>query len=174
MAQDFILGNQRGCRILGHHETRIDSGLPHEQRRQTVLSLQEKVRPPFGNAGKFSQGECCVIQDESQRLAVKVSSADNVPIGEHQRIIGHRIDFRFHHIDRVLQGIATGSVDLGNAPKTVGILYLPAIPVRFEDLAVAEKTADVVGYLSGTRVGSYFAQTAIKRLDAPLDRLLLG
>ena len=86
------------------------------------------------------------VGSQGDRLGVEVAARQHLAgVGEHERVVGRRIHLPFDDAGDERQGVAEGAVDLRHAADAVGVLHLPAIGVRRDDLAAFEQPADVGG-----------------------------
>ena len=70
------------------------------------------------------------------RLAVEVAVREHLaPVGEHQRVVGGRVDLDRDHAGGVGGGVAHRAVHLRRAAQRVGVLDAAAPAVRLDDLA---------------------------------------
>ena len=94
MGQQLVLRHQRGGRVLRHHEARVDARALHQQPGQPVVSLQQQVGAAFADRAQLGQRDGGQIEGDRHWLAVKIAAGNDVPVGKHQGIVGHGVDFR--------------------------------------------------------------------------------
>ena len=80
MRQHFVFADQRCGGDLRHHESGIQPRAGSQKWRQTFVQsrVYQALQPALGDARQRAEGDAQKIQNEGQRLAMKISAGDDV------------------------------------------------------------------------------------------------
>ena len=82
----LVLAHHAGCRILRDHKAGIQSGIGNQKFRQAPKAHDQLRDTAFGNISQLSQRNCKEIVGDRQRLAVEITSGDDlVLVGKDRR-----------------------------------------------------------------------------------------
>ena len=149
MRQPFIFAGQRRRRDLRHHKAGVDARIGRKKWRQAFI--QRRVYQPLNaslrNSRQRAQRNGHVIQGKGQRLAMKITTGNNVAFAvalyKHQRIIDRRVHLNFKCPSAKCQRIAHCAVDLRNAAQRICVLHSPALAMGFANLAALEHLSQI-------------------------------
>ena len=103
---------------MRNHETGVETGVLHQEGRQTAFACNQLINTAFGDVAQLGHGDGEEVEHQGQRLAVEVAGRHHdILIGEHRGVVGHGVDFGFHHILYMLDGILAGAVHLRDATE---------------------------------------------------------
>lgn len=148
VALHLVLRHERRRDVLGNHKTRVEATGINQEWLESLgqIRVDEALRAPLGNACNLRQGDGEEIQLERKRLAMEVPLADNLTVGEDERVVGRGVDFDLQHGSRLLDYVAARAQNLGDATQRIGILHAVATLVAMHDSRILCQGPDVGGH----------------------------
>ena len=168
--EGLVLVHDGGGSVLRDHEAGVESGVLHEEGRQSALAANQLIDTAFGDVAEFRHGDGEEVQDQCQRLTVEVARADDdILVWEHRRVVGDGVDFGFHHVLHVLDSVFGRTVYLRHATEGVRILHV--FLVLGDNLRTLKQLRDMGsrGDLSGVR--AHEMHEHVEWLDAAVESL---
>jgi hypothetical protein len=109
---------------------------------------------------------------ESERLAVEIASAHDVPVVEDERVVRHAVQIHLDDLRRVLDRVAAGAVHLGHAAEAVRVLHLAAVLVALHHGVFAvEEAADVCRDRLLSRLRAHVMDARVEGPERPANRV---
>jgi len=135
MGQNLVFGYERGRRVLGYHEARIDAARWHQEGRQIAQRRRQQAEgPSFRDAAHLGHGTGQVVHDETDWFAVEVATRHDTVV-ENERVVGDGVQLPFDHRSGMMPVVERGSEYLGCASQAVRILNLFTVSVGRSDFA---------------------------------------
>jgi hypothetical protein len=141
MRERLVFRCQRRGGDVRHHETRVDSGIAHQERRQSRQRLvDQQGDTPLRERSYLGDGQSEDIGGERHRLAMEIPSGKHFArIGEHQRIVGHRVRLDDKRRGDMAHEVEASAHDLRLATQAVRILHAIVVDqVRAANLAARQ------------------------------------
>ena len=136
------------------------------------IRVHELLDAPLAHVRERRQRDPEVVERDRERLAVELSRADHFAgVGEHERVVGHRVDLARDHALNVLQRSLERAVDLRHAAQRVRILHAIALDVALEHLRSRQARAHVGRRAAMAGVALQVRQALVERLRAAQQRL---
>ena len=131
MRQRLVLACQRCGRYLSDHKARVDPAVTHQERWQLGhVFIHHQRDTALGQRADFGNRQRDIIRRHRHRLGVEVAPGDHlVFLGEHQRVIGHRVGLHQQDLRRLTQLRQARAHHLRLAAQGIGILNLLAVMV---------------------------------------------
>jgi hypothetical protein len=94
VAEDLVLGDQRGGRVLGDHVAVVEAAVRGEERRQLDSEAGQHAKgAALADAADLGEAHGRQVEGQGERLAVEVAGRDDVArIREDERVVGDRLD----------------------------------------------------------------------------------
>ena len=88
------------------------------------MPIRHSVHPRLADVRELGDGDRREVECDRDGLAMEVPAADHAMIlGEHDRVVGHRVDLDLEDSTCVRERVARGAVYLGHAADRIRILY---------------------------------------------------
>src|SRR5215208_2381121 len=150
-----LFGEGRG-RIVWDHEPRVDAGAQAEEGWQALRSfrVEHTVDPAFGDrpdlGGRYRQE----VEDEGERLPMKVPGALDPTVGKHYGVVRNGGELAAGYGRGVIPGVPCRPEDLGGAAQGISILdEVGRVAVGSHDGTAGEHPRDVAGAGELSRMG---------------------
>ena len=137
------------------------------------MLIHHQRNSPLGQGAHFGNRQRDVIRRHRHGLGVEVTAGDHlVFLGEHQRVIGHRVGFHQQHFCGLAQLRQTRAHHLRLTAQRVRILYLVTVMVRISNLTgLRQQMAIHCGSVNLPALATYVMNTRVKRTTRAQHRL---